>query len=164
MTFLISLQDLFMSSFLFSVKVSVLFIFLSLAVTFFHSSDMVALALKTGTPSNSFLIFRMSLQNRLYAIFLDGTSNLGVFKGFTLKTFLLTEVVFILFSFSKSSERIRKILVHVYPWHFLSMKILNLHRWNGHKFSHDHIKVMKILFLLIMEDGRHPHDIQPFSY
>ena len=48
---------------------------------------MIAFALETGTPSNSFLIFRMSLQNRLYAVFLDGTSNLGVFKVFTLKTF-----------------------------------------------------------------------------
>ena len=85
---------------------------------------MIAFALETGTPSNSFLIFRMSLQNRLYAVFLDGTSNLGVFKGFTLKTFLLTEVVFILFTFSKFSERIRKILMHVYPWHFYQWKYL----------------------------------------
>ena len=47
---------------------------------------MIALALETGTLCNSFLIFHMSLQNRLYPVFFDVTSDFGVFKGFTLKT------------------------------------------------------------------------------
>ena len=86
MIFLIYLQCLFISLFLFFVKVFVLFIFFSLALTIFHSFDMIVLALETGTPCNSFLVFRMSLQKRLYTVFFDGTSDFGVFKGFTLKT------------------------------------------------------------------------------
>ena len=64
----------------------IFFIFFSLALTFFHSFDMIALALETGTPWNSFLVFQISLQNRLYAVFFDGTLGFNVFKGFTLKT------------------------------------------------------------------------------
>ena len=40
---------------------------------------MIALALETGTPFNSFLILGMSLQNRLYSVFFDETSGLGAF-------------------------------------------------------------------------------------
>ena len=47
---------------------------------------MMALALETGIPCKSFLILRMSLQIRLYAVFFDGTSGLGDFRGFTLET------------------------------------------------------------------------------
>ena len=45
---------------------------------------MMLLALETGTPCNSFLIFHTSLQNRLYAVFFDGTSGIVAFRGFTL--------------------------------------------------------------------------------
>ena len=45
---------------------------------------MMAFALETGTPCNSFLIVQMSLQNRFYAVFFDGTSSLGTVIAFTL--------------------------------------------------------------------------------
>ena len=94
-----------------------------MALTFFHSFGMIALALETGTPCNSFFVFRMCFQNSLYTVFFGGTSGLGVFKSFTLKTLhtlsaFLNEVPFVLFSSGKFPKRIKKFL-HV---HFLSMK------------------------------------------
>ena len=60
MIFLISLQCLFMSLFLFFVKLFILFRLLLAGFNLFHSFGMIALALETGTPFNSFLVFRVS--------------------------------------------------------------------------------------------------------
>ena len=58
--------------FSFSERSPCFFIFLLVALTFFQFSDINALALETGIPCNSFLVFCMYLQNSLYAVFLDG--------------------------------------------------------------------------------------------
>ena len=110
MIFLISLQGLFVLSFLFFVKVPLLFHVLVAALAFFHFFDMIALALETGTPCYSFLIFRM------YAIFLDGTSVLCVFKGFkTLHTLSAFWIKLSLSSFPSvnSQSVLRKLCIFI---------------------------------------------------
>ena len=86
MIFLVTLQGLFMLFFLFFVKVFLLFYLLVAGLNFFPFLRYEYNCLRNRTHFNSFFVFRMSLQNRLYAVFFDGTSGFGVLKGFTLKT------------------------------------------------------------------------------
>ena len=65
---------------------------------------------------------------------------------------LLNYVVFVLFSSRKFPERIKKTL-HIYFWHFLSMKSLNPYQCSGRKFFHDPVKVTKIFSSSSSKDG-----------
>ena len=80
----------------------------------------------------------MSLQNRLYAVFLDETLSFGVFKGFTLKTFHTLNAFWIKLPLSSfplvnSQSVLRNFCIFMsdvfYQW-----KTINPHQWSGHKF------------------------------
>ena len=110
---------------------------------------MMAFALETGTPCNSFLICSNVFEKQVLCCLL--WRNLKPwylysihFKDLTHFKCLLNKVIFVTFSTSKLPERINKILC-VYLWHsFYQWETLNPHKWSGHKFFHDPIKVIKI--------------------
>ena len=86
MIFLVSVQRLFMSLLLFFVKVLVLFHLLFASLNLFPFLQYNYTCFGGRNTLQPFLVFLMSLQNKLYAVFFEGSSGLGVFKGFTLKT------------------------------------------------------------------------------
>ena len=136
--FLISLQGLFMSSFLFFIKVSALFHVVITCLNIFPFLQYDGTCLRDRTPCNSFLIFQMSLQNRLYAVFFDGTSGVFAFRGFNLMTLHTLNAFWMKLSLSSfppvNSQSVLKIFACLSLTFFYQWKTLNPHQWGRHKF------------------------------
>ena len=132
MIFLVSLQVLFILLFLHFVNVFVLFHVLITCFNFFHSFQMMALALETVAPFNSSFISRISLQNKLYVVFFAGTSCLGVFKHFTLEFFNTVIAFCIKLSLSSSTPQINSQSV-LSKAVFINKNLARISK-SGHKF------------------------------